>query len=400
NDRLAYVIGQQIGKAATPLALIDEYVTGVLPSFLGDDDGIAQLHPMLSQSTFTTYTKVLYIQLAALVGEFTEDDFQDTETALQHVMKLTQCFQDLAGYVKSNDKKDVLGVTLRHSKTFMEQFIKRVIPFLGVHFKGHQDAVAKIFRHHLQPATRSLQNVCGHAKASKEQSLMSMVPSIKKTMELLIFQVKLMLETNDARVAFWVGNLKHRNLAGEEISSQLPIESEDEPEPEIQASDEDDDMPEDCNGKGKKVNRKKKTARVPTPSTTNKRKKSGASSSTKSAAAGKKRKSSKMVQEEDDERIHTKSQISNSDMSEDEQDQLEGEEQEMEDVYDDHAIEEQEERAERRRRVRNPYIDDAAMSGDDEEEEDDEENDEEEDEEEEEEVGDDEEDEVMEDEDE
>lgn len=104
-----------------------------------------------------SFAKVLYIQLAALVGEFTEDDFQDTEAALQHVMKLTQCFQDLAGYVKSNDKKDVLGVTLRHSKTFMEQFIKRVIPFLGVHFKGHQDAVAKIFRHHLQPSTRSLQ---------------------------------------------------------------------------------------------------------------------------------------------------------------------------------------------------------------------------------------------------
>lgn len=106
---------------------------------------------------FSLLCKVLYIQLATLVGEFTEDDFQDTGAALQHVIKLTQCFQDLAGYVKSNDKKDVLGVTLRHSKTFMEQFIKRVIPFLGVHFKGHQDAVAKIFRHHLQPATRSLQ---------------------------------------------------------------------------------------------------------------------------------------------------------------------------------------------------------------------------------------------------
>ncbi|KAG0083304.1 Fanconi anemia group D2 protein [Podila epicladia] len=303
-------------------------------------------------------------------------------------MKLAQCFQDLAGYVKSNDKKDVLSVTLKHSKTFMEQFIKRVIPFLGVHFKGHQDPVARIFRHHLQPATRSLQNVCSHAKASKEQILMSMVPSIKKTMEFLIFQVKLMLETNDARVAFWVGNLKHRNLAGEEISSQLPVESEDEPEPEpeVRASDDDNDpMAQGSHkrkGKGREGYTARKTTRfTPPPGPSKGKKRSGVTKSTsaKSAAASKKRKSSKMAQGEDDERIHTKSQISNSDMSEDEQDQLEGEEQEVEDVYDDHAIEEQEERAERHRRVRNPYIDDAAMSGDDEEDEEDEEGDEDED---------------------
>lgn len=55
-----------------------------------------------------------------------------------------------------------------------------------------------------------------------------MVPSIKKTMESLIFEVKLMLENNDAGAAFWLGNLKHRNLRGEEISSQLPVASEEE----------------------------------------------------------------------------------------------------------------------------------------------------------------------------
>ncbi len=38
-----------------------------------------------------------------------------------------------------------------------------------------------------------------------------------------------MLENNQCRQAFWFGNLKHRNLQGEEISSQAiaPDESED-----------------------------------------------------------------------------------------------------------------------------------------------------------------------------
>lgn len=55
-----------------------------------------------------------------------------------------------------------------------------------------------------------------------------MVPPIRKTMETLIFEVKLMLENNDAGAAFWLGNLKHRNLRGEEISSQLPVSSDDD----------------------------------------------------------------------------------------------------------------------------------------------------------------------------
>lgn len=102
---------------------------------------------------------MLYTQLAALVGEFQEEDFDDTQTAFDHIAGLSTCFQKLAAFVKSNDKKEVLAVTLRHSKVFMEQFIKRVLPFLGIHFRGHQDAVARIFKNNLQAATRSLQ-VC------------------------------------------------------------------------------------------------------------------------------------------------------------------------------------------------------------------------------------------------
>ena len=97
------------------------------------------------------------MQLASLAGEFSEENFEDTQAAFDHISGLCLSFQKLAAFVKSNDKRDVLGVTLKHSKLFMEQFIKRIIPFLGIHFRGHQDTVAKIFKNHLQTATRSLQ---------------------------------------------------------------------------------------------------------------------------------------------------------------------------------------------------------------------------------------------------
>jgi hypothetical protein len=38
--------------------MLNEYVTGVLPSFLAQDEGQSELHPMLNATTFTVYTKV------------------------------------------------------------------------------------------------------------------------------------------------------------------------------------------------------------------------------------------------------------------------------------------------------------------------------------------------------
>ncbi|KAI8351968.1 Fanconi anaemia protein FANCD2 [Mortierella sp. GBAus27b] len=313
-DRLAYVLGLQIGCSDTRLEMINEYVTCVLPSFLDQDDDRSELHPMLNANTFTVYTKALHIQLASLVGEFSEENFDDTQKALDHISGLCLCFQRLAAFVKSNDKREVLAVTLRHSKTFMEQFIKRAIPFLGAHFRGHQDKIAKIFKNHLQAGTRSLQNVCGHAKASKEQTLIVMVPPIRKTMETLIFEVKLMLENNDAGAAFWLGNLKHRNLRGEEISSQLPVVSEDEQDDEAQRGEnEDDDAQGNSNSRSSKKTPRKRSRADTTKSGSmpRKAKKDGtaAGNSKKRRAAEQSRTSVQDIgsgNEEYEPRIHTK----------------------------------------------------------------------------------------------
>ncbi|KAF9181157.1 Fanconi anemia group D2 protein [Haplosporangium sp. Z 11] len=392
NDRLAFVLGQQIGKSEVRLEMINEYVTGILPSFLDQDEDRALQHPMLNTSTFSTYTKVLHIQLASLAEEFQEDNFNEPHSALEHIIGLARCFQGLGAFVKANDRREVLAVTLKHSKVFMEQFMKKILPFLG--------------------------SVCGHAKASRDQTLVTMVPSVKKTLESFIFQVKLMLEDNDAGVAFWLGNLKHRNLAGEEISSQLPVSSEDEHENDRERGREEEGLEglEDEAMSGAKESRKaqaqknpRKRQRTDKP----KQRASKASASTKEKIKTKvkterKRPLADTDKDEDESgRVHTRSQITNSDMSEDEQDQLAGdedeperntlrawgsqrhlssddegdqaeegeeeEEEEEQDEYSDRMLEQQDERAERRRRIRNPYIDDAAMEDDDEEEEEEEE---------------------------
>ena len=44
----------------------------------------------------------------------------------------------------------------------------------------------------------------------------------------MILQVKALLEENGCIAAWWLGNLKHRTVRGDEVSSQIP-----EPEAEV-----------------------------------------------------------------------------------------------------------------------------------------------------------------------
>ena len=53
--------------------------------------------------------------------------------------------------------------------------------------------------------------------------LTSYVPVVRKTLETLIFRVKGMLVANNTPDAFWMGNLKNKTIAGDEILSQVCI---------------------------------------------------------------------------------------------------------------------------------------------------------------------------------
>lgn len=43
-------------------------------------------------------------------------------------------------------------------------------------------------------------------------SLTNHVPALKKSLELFVYRVKAMLTLHNCQEAFWIGNLKNRNL--------------------------------------------------------------------------------------------------------------------------------------------------------------------------------------------
>ena len=113
----------------------------------------------------------------------------------------------------------------------------------GVFKKKRVDCVDLI--KNLQLATRYLQTVCSHSKISQDVSLANNVPLLKKSLEVLVFRAKAMLAANDCLEAFVLGNLKNRDLQGEEILSQAATEDDEDEVEEEEAGESDVELGED-----------------------------------------------------------------------------------------------------------------------------------------------------------
>ncbi|KAI3775780.1 hypothetical protein L1987_45533 [Smallanthus sonchifolius] len=76
--------------------------------------------------------------------------------------------------------------------------------------------------------TRTIQTLCSEAKGLKQTSITSKIPATKRSLERFLFRVKALLHSSSSGFTFWMGNLKHKNLIGQVVSSQAYVDGENE----------------------------------------------------------------------------------------------------------------------------------------------------------------------------
>ena len=159
---------------------------------------------------------------------------------LKEIDSCTSCLRALLQSVKSTSVPlgtPTLVSILKSGRMFIQKFLK-LLPFLKEHFVGN-NCTAILSK--LQASTRVLQILCAHAKVEKDATLSRLTPYVKKDLERLLFKVKQAISEMGLGAAFTIGQLKHRNIHGEEISSQVPVSDDEE---------SDDEEGGDCDGDG------------------------------------------------------------------------------------------------------------------------------------------------------
>ncbi|XP_016536364.1 Fanconi anemia group D2 protein isoform X1 [Poecilia formosa] len=194
--------------------------------------------PTLNRQTFLVFYKVLMAELEKAARRIPAGKTSDSSevrllgAALPALLFVTSISRS-CDLVKVFDSRPVLNVSLKYGRLFLESFLKLGMPLLDYSFKRHKEDVQSLLKT-FQLSTRQLHHMCGHSKIHQDTSLTNHVPAVKKSLELFVYRVKAMLTLNNCQEAFWMGNLKNRNLKGEEILSQRS-----------QGSDDDDDDDEE-----------------------------------------------------------------------------------------------------------------------------------------------------------
>uniref|UniRef100_A0A3P9BV60 FA complementation group D2 n=1 Tax=Maylandia zebra TaxID=106582 RepID=A0A3P9BV60_9CICH len=218
------------------LKAVEEIAAQGIPELINaSKDESSASWPTLSRQTFLVFYKVLMAELEKAVRKIPASKMSDnTEAQSEKLLTWNLAVRDfhiLVNLVKVFDSRPVLNVCLKYGRLFLESFLKLGMPLLDYSFKRHKEDVQSLLKT-FQLSTRQLHHMCGHSKMHQDTSLTNHVPALKKSLELFVYRVKAMLTLNNCQEAFWMGNLKNRNLKGEEILSQRSQEEDDEEEEE------------------------------------------------------------------------------------------------------------------------------------------------------------------------
>merc|ERR1711959_505866 len=90
-----------------------------------------------------------------------------------------------------------------------------------------------------QRVTKVLQVIAAECKTRKDLAIASRVPALKRALENFVWRCKVMFKDSEG---FWMGNLKYKNLQGDQVCSQA---YEEEANEEGKEAREESEVPED-----------------------------------------------------------------------------------------------------------------------------------------------------------
>lgn len=206
------------------------------PNLKTKEDSLPMLQSV-NKTSFYVLFKCLCNSLKHRVQEEIQSLTNNEHLVLWKLVVITM--QNLMNVVKIFETRNNLICFLKKSLAILKIFLNSGIPILEIMLRSKALEVLEIFKM-MQTTTRFLHHLCCYSKLTKDCSLIAYVPQFKLTLETFVYRVKAALVANNCSAAFWMGNLKNRDLHGDDILSQSSTVSENS-----NGENSDEELPED-----------------------------------------------------------------------------------------------------------------------------------------------------------
>ncbi|XP_049388880.1 uncharacterized protein LOC125853255 isoform X1 [Solanum stenotomum] len=213
--------------------------------------------PTLCPATFYIWYRVLHEENLAMINHLVKEisllekargggEVEDVKCLLKKLQQSVNVVVSLVNLCKTHDKVNVRAIAVKFGGKFVDSFLKG-FGFLQGQFELHREQIIQMVRE-LQTATRTIQTLCSDAKGMKQTAITSKIPITKRSMERFLFRVKELLHSTSSGCTFWMGNLKHKNLMGDVVSSQAYVDDQKDNMDNVSTENMDIDEPTDIAG--------------------------------------------------------------------------------------------------------------------------------------------------------
>ncbi|TPX46664.1 hypothetical protein SeMB42_g03598 [Synchytrium endobioticum] len=236
SEGLVYLLRRSIASSEDPSEALYSYAFEAFDALYAkvvEEDEVDKAaltlirYPFLTKETAISFYKVVLDELNNLLQS--TFNAHDVEDRFEIFSKSVQIFGRIVQSLKSTSLKNersILSVVMKESKNFISSFNKHAMTMFTEEFKQYHARIVVILAE-MQKPTRTLQALCNDAKMNQDRSFLAVAPALRKALETLLEKTKHMMKLNKSRGAFVLGNLKHKNLAGQVVSSQMTFQRDD-----------------------------------------------------------------------------------------------------------------------------------------------------------------------------
>ncbi|GJS62534.1 fanconi anemia group D2 protein [Tanacetum coccineum] len=172
----------------------------------------------LCSSTFAVWYRELHEQNLIILGKLVKEAIiiqksratphpSEVQILMEKLHRSVNVVVSLINVCRTHAKVTIHTMAVKYGGKFVDSFLK-VFEFLETNFQGHSQLIIQL--------------------GLKQTGITCKIPATKRSLERLLFRVKALLHSSSSGLTFEVGNLKHKNLIGEEVSSQAYIDNENE----------------------------------------------------------------------------------------------------------------------------------------------------------------------------
>eukprot|EP01018_Ginkgo_biloba_P031026 Gb_40796 [translate_table: standard] len=256
GDVLQKVLQIYIEYSESPVDFLEELACKIMPQVPGGkpksgQDSIPDF-PALCSTTFIIWYRVQHEEILIILSKVVKEiitlqkskacvNEDDVEKILSRARQCVNVVVSLVNLTKVHNKVTIHAMAVKYGGKFVDTFLKG-FEFLQARYGAHKDSIITLVKE-LQKVTRTIQTLCSEAKSKRKRVgcvhfmqgfkrtvVTSKIPAVKRSMERYLFCVKALLHSTSHGNSFWMGNLKHKDLHGREVSSQLHVSEEEEDE--------------------------------------------------------------------------------------------------------------------------------------------------------------------------